>query len=247
MFYLAYLGGHGADAAAADPRQVAEARPRPVLLARALGTAGQRPAPSSTARSSRSTSPGRAPRSTTPCRQRTGTSSGPRYCSSASCCIIGCLYYFIVQAREVRRTCSRSTEPTSRSIPAPAGDASHDRRGRVRLRDRRRRHRRLRGGGAPVRGPVGHRLPDRGRPVRRRRPPSCGSRTGCTCSTRATTGTTWSSPRRRATASCATRAPRCSAAAPRTTRASPSGRRRRISTSGRRRAAPAGARPTAGR
>ncbi len=69
----------------------------------------------------------------------------------------------------------------------------------------------------------------------------CGSRTGCTCSTPAMTGTTWSSRRRRATASCATPAPRCSAAAPRTTHASPSGRPRRTSTSGRRAAARGGA------
>ena len=77
------------------------------------------------------------------------------------------------------------------------------------------------------------------RPARRTSttPRSCASRTGCTCWTRATTGTTWSSPRRRATASCATPAPRCSAAARRTTRASPSGRRARTSTSGRRWAA----------
>ena len=79
-----------------------------------------------------------------------------------------------------------------------------------------------------------------GRPTWTTRP-SCGSRTGCSCSTPATTGTTRSSRRRRATASSATRARRCSAAARRTTRASRSGRRRRTSTSGRRWAARAGA------
>ena len=83
------------------------------------------------------------------------------------------------------------------------------------------------------RGPRRHRLPGRGRA----RPTSATTtssscRSGCTCWTPATTGTTRSSRRRTATASCGTPGPRCSAAVRRTTPASRSGRPPRRSTSG---------------
>ena len=84
MFYIAYLGRHRSDAGAAPARPLAQARPRPVLLARPLGNAGQHRSRSPTDSSSRSTSPGRATRSTTRSARRTGTGSTRRFCSSAA-------------------------------------------------------------------------------------------------------------------------------------------------------------------
>ena len=76
--------GDRPDARPAPPRRLAEARPRAVLLARALGAAGQHRGRGLRHVWSRSTSPGRATRSTTPSARRTGTGSGRRFCSSAS-------------------------------------------------------------------------------------------------------------------------------------------------------------------
>ena len=79
MFYLCYLGVTGPMLMRRLRGNVAEARPRALLLARALGHARQRRRGASTARSSRSTSPGRA----RPCTGPPGTSSGRRTSSSA--------------------------------------------------------------------------------------------------------------------------------------------------------------------
>src|ERR1019366_2593586 len=151
--------------------------------------------------------------------------------------IVGCLYYFLVQTRKPPEVLAehRAEVPVLAGEPPPLGGAAAVARPVAWWRP-----------GCPrtPRSPCACWRRDRPTSTIRR---SCAWRTGCTCSTVAMTGTTRSSRRSGATASCATPGPRCWVAARRTTPASPSGPPRRISTSGRRWAVRAGARPSAGR
>ena len=85
--------------------------------------------------------------------------------------IIGSIYYFTVQVQRSRRGARRAPSRRARARAPSRRWARwrHDRRRRVRLCDRRWRDRGLRGRGSPDRGPVGNRVPDRGRPLGRRR------------------------------------------------------------------------------
>ena len=100
MFYLAYLGVTVPMLIRRFRGNWPRARPRPLLLARAVGTAGQRRSPCCTAPWSRSTSPGRATRSTTRSASRTGTGSTSPILFIGIVVVIGCLYYFLVQAKK---------------------------------------------------------------------------------------------------------------------------------------------------
>ena len=245
MFYIAYLLRDRADAARAGSAASGRRPEHGLLLARPLGHARSTSlAVAYGACSWRSTSSGRA--------QSIYNAVEPFhwYCQWGGVLFIGVvmiggsIYYFAVQrhktgtlAEHARRRAdlapALAAVPSDREEHAWRSSTTSSPAAGRRVRRRR----------AAVRGPERHGLPARGRdrPTSTTRR-SCGSRTGCSCSTPATTGTTWSSRRRRATASCATPARRCSAAARRTTRASRSGRRARTSTSGRRWAARAGAR-----
>ena len=114
----------------------------------------------------------------------------------------------------------------------------------IRLRDRRRRHGRLRAGRPAVRGPGRDGVPGRGGPVRRRRRQHPGAvGVDAPARLRLRLGLSGRTAGDAATASCGTPAPRCSAGARRTTRASRSGRPPSAWTSGWRWAPPAGVPP----
>ena len=191
MFYLGYLGRHRPDAACAASAGPGRSRITARTSRSGAGGCSSTSWRWRTARWSRSTSPGRATRSTTRSASRTGTGSGSPFLFIGAIVIIGSIYYFVVQAQEAPRGARGAPRGRSRTFRRREGTQCHDRRRRVRLCDRRRRHRRLRRRRPLVGGPERLGLPDRGRPLRRRRSErSCGSRIGCTCSTRATTGTT---------------------------------------------------------
>ena len=160
---------HRAAAPAPHPRDVADARARAVLLARALGHCSSTCSPWSTARSWPSTSRGRARTSTTRSAPTTGTSSTAAYLFIGGVALVGAIYYFAVYSRKpIEVVAEHSPSTTCRSSRSPKW--RRDLRGGVRLRHRRRRDRRLRGRRAAVRGPQRDGLPARGRPVGRRRP-----------------------------------------------------------------------------
>ena len=171
MFYIAYLGVTGADAGSAPAGRVAEARSRPVLLARALGAAGQHR--------------GRGLRRARGDQHRLAAQRDLQLGRHAALVLAVVAVPVHRRGRDHRHdlllhgagrrrapTCWRSTGPTCRtSSTCPRWERwRHDRRRRVRLCDRRRRHRGLCRRGPVIRRPGGHRVPARGRAVGRRRP-----------------------------------------------------------------------------